>query len=164
MIKRDKYLKLGRYTRDCPASLIKKFAGFKSRLDRYQDIIALLMLLRTEFSSYYFKNTKTHDFRKSRFISARAILRKRQATCGSVATVAAAVLRRYGVPTKLIHGYFKKEDPDMRHAWLEVYIKAENKFVPIDVTRKDFKVGRYHVRRSAWVDWAEMEKTMKKPK
>jgi len=85
----------------------------------------------------------------------RDVLRKRQRSCGSLATVAVSLLRSLNIPTKLITGYYKEKVEDMRHAWIEVYIN--NKFVPFDVSLRSHRLTKYHKKVGEYVDWSELE-------
>jgi transglutaminase-like putative cysteine protease len=70
-------------------------------------------------------------------------------------TVVASVLRSLNIPTKLIDGFYIKDNPKMRHSWNEVYLNS--KWVPFDITRKDFKIGEYHIKKTEHTDWSELE-------
>ena len=112
-------------------------------------------LIRGEFDPRKFKTTYTNNFKKSRFISVKNILKKRQRSCGSMATVVASVTRNLGYPTKLINGFYVKENPDMRHAWNEIFIKGE--WIPFDITRKSFKISKYHIKKGEFLDWTDLK-------
>lgn len=151
----NKYLQLSKYTKDCPKSLLNKVKKTKKPKNDRSYVIEILELIRGEFDPRKFKTTYTNNFKKSRFISVKNILKKRQRSCGSMATVVASVIRSLGYPTKLINGFYVKEKDDMRHAWNEIYIKG--RWVPFDVTRKDFKIGKYHVKKDEFVDWSDLK-------
>lgn len=159
--KTSKYLQFGKYTRDCPQWLLDKVRKIdNSEIDK-KYIEKVLLAIRDEFNSEKHQVTYTNDFRQSRFISVGDVLGKRQNSCGSKATVVASVLRSLQIPTKLVHGFYEKENPNMRHAWNEVYIN--NEWIPFDITRKDFNLNDFHIKDSEWVDWTDMEKDYKRP-
>lgn len=161
MNKRDrKYLGFGRYVTRCPGSLLQKVSNGFSHTDRItkREVRIILKKIRAEFDPKKHHVFVTRDFRKSRFIGVRAILKKRQATCGSIATVVASMFRTLGIPTKLVNGYYRKRNPNMRHAWNEIYIESERRFIPFDITRKSFRLGRFHTKKNVWVDWGDLER------
>ncbi|MBU1130594.1 transglutaminase-like domain-containing protein [Patescibacteria group bacterium] len=151
----NKYLQLSKYIKDCPESLLNKAKNVETSKSGKRYVREILELIRGEFDPKKFKTTYTNNFKKSRFISVRNILKKRQRSCGSMATVVASVMRSLGYPTKLINGFYVKDKDDMRHAWNEIYIKG--KWIPFDVTRKDFKIGNYHVKKGEFVDWSDLK-------
>ena len=155
----NKYLQLSKYYRNCPRGFLDKVKNIKTSRGGKRHVIEILELIRGEFDSRKFKTSYTNNFKKSRFISVKNVLKKRQRSCGSMATVVASVMRNLGYPTKLINGFYVKEKDDMRHAWNEIYI--EGGWFPFDVTRKNFKIGKYHVKKDEWVDWEDLEKVYK---
>ncbi len=60
---------------------------------------------------------------------------------------------------KLINGKFVKNNPNMKHAWVEVFILGD--WVPFDIMQKDFALTGYHVKKDEWLDWADLEKVYK---
>ena len=153
---KDKYLQFGKYTRDCPEWLLDKASAIdNSKIDEAY-IEKILSVIIDEFNIKKHEITRTNDFRQSRFISVVDILEKRQNSCGSLATVVASVLRTLKIPTKLIHGFYKKNNPNMRHAWNEVYL--EDHWVPFDITHRNFKLDEFNLKESEALDWEDMEK------
>ncbi|MEK7202725.1 MAG: transglutaminase domain-containing protein, partial [Patescibacteria group bacterium] len=150
-----KYLMLGKYTSGCPKYLLDKVDKMPNNKINRKYIEKVLRIISDEFNSKKYKLHRTHDFRESRFISVAEILKIRQASCGSMATVVAAVLRQMQIPVKLIHGNFSETKKSCRHAWNEVYING--KFIPFDITRKNLKITKKHIRISEWADWADLE-------
>jgi transglutaminase/protease-like cytokinesis protein 3 len=155
-MKKNKYLQFGKYTKDCPRSLLNNIDKIGKNRSENKYVKTILLAIHEEFNPAKYKITHTNDFKKSRFISVKNILNKRQASCGSKATVVASVLRSLGYPTKLINGLYIKDNPQMRHAWNEVLIN--NKWVIFDITRKDFKIGKYHIKKNEWIDWGDLKK------
>ncbi len=152
----NKYLQFGKYTKDCPESFLNKIAEIERLRSDKRYITKILKLIREEFNPEKFNTTYTNNFKESRFISVKNILKKRQRSCGSMATVVASVFRNLGYPTKLINGFYIKDNPNMKHAWNEIYICR--RWVPFDITRKDFKIGKHHIKKEEWVDWGDLEK------
>lgn len=155
----NKYLQFGKYTKDCPKNLLVKINKIDKPKNQKDYIVKVLEAIREEFNPDKYRITITNDFKKSRFISVRNILKKRQRSCGSITTVVASVLRSLGIPTKLINGYYIKVNPNMRHAWNEIYINK--KWISLDIMRKDFRIGKHHLKKNEWVDWRDLEKVYK---
>lgn len=156
------YLQFGLYTRDCPQRLLDKIEKIKKEKPDESFIINALQVIKKEFDPRLHKTTATNDFKTSRFISVKEILTKRQRSCGSMATVVASALRNFGVPVKLIHGRFIKDNPEMRHAWNEIWVK--NRWKSFDITQKNFSLTPYHIKLGEYVDWEEMEKKQRNKK
>ena len=154
----EKYLQFGKYTTNCPAWLVEKARAVKKDHSR-SSVVAVLDFVNQEFNPADHKVTTTNNFNASRFTAVPEILVKRQRTCGSLASVAAAVLRSLGLPTKLVDGKFVKRDPRMRHAWIEVYI--DQTWMPFDIMQKDYALTSYHVKLGEYVDWEELENSTK---
>lgn len=145
------------FTEKCPKILVdraKKIIG-RAKIDKGA-LFEILKMIRAEFDPILHKITTTRQFQQSRFVSAQEVFKKRLATCGTLSSIAACVLRALGVPTKLIHGYLDKKTDDHRHAWNEAIIRG--KWLSFDITRPDFKVGERHIKESEWTDWSEMER------
>lgn len=151
---KSKYLQFGKYTENCPSWLLKKAKSVVNEKIDEAYVKKVLTLIKNEFDSEKQETTTTRDFKLSRFIGVNDVLNKRQKSCGSVATVVAAVFRSLGIPTKLINGYLG-EGENMRHAWNEIYF--DGAWHPFDITRGNFAVGEKHIRKGEYVDWAEME-------
>lgn len=154
-MKMDEYLQFGKYTKDCPKWLPDRVKSIKKSEVEHDYIIKILEVIREEFNPERHETTYTNDFKKSRFISVKDVLEKRQRSCGSRATVVASVLRNLNIPTKLVDGLYIKDNPNMRHAWNEVLINDE--WLPFDITKRGFEIGEYHIRKGEYVDWSEME-------
>jgi len=155
---KKKYLQFGKYTQDCPPWLLEKVAAIdKAKIDQAY-IEKVLWAIVDEFNPQKHQTTSTKDIKKSRLITVREILEKRQTSCGSQASVVAAVLRNLKIPTKLIHGMYIDDTTRMYHAWNEVLIN--NKWVPFDITnpRDNFKINKSHIKKLEALDWSEFEK------
>jgi len=154
----EKYLQFGKYTADCPAWLIEQARA--AQIDHGRSgVMAVLDVIKQEFNPAEHMVSTTNNFAASRFTTVPAIMAKRQRSCGSLASVVAAVLRNLGIPTKLIDGKFVKRDPRMRHAWVEVYL--DQVWVPFDIMQKEYALTPYHVKRGEYLDWEELENSTK---
>lgn len=157
------YLVQKGYTRDCPRTLIRVVRAItQNSVVDDQLILKVLDRIRQEFDPRQYIISTTQIFGKSRFIGIREILKIRLRTCGAMATVVASVFRSLGIPTKLVNGRYTRQNANMRHAWNEIFRDDVKKFVPYDITRKDFRLDRYHKKKDEWCDWSEMEKTYNK--
>lgn len=152
------FLKFRRYATRPPNSLIQalKNAGASGRLLTRRDIRGGLFAVRKIMQTGL--GTKTTSFQQSRFTPTTVIWRKKQRSCGSYTTVVASVTRWYGLRCKLIDGYLGVKKAGHHHAWNEIYIPDENKFVAFDITRPSLRIGKRHRRVRAWADWHELEK------
>lgn len=153
---RHKYLQLGKFTKDAPADLIKRAKEVDNSLIDEEYIKKILRIIEKEFDPNQYEIYKTNNIRESRLITAREVVEKRQDSCGGIATVVASVLRNLGVPTKIIHGRFIQNNPEMRHAWNEVLLDSGEWF-PIDLKGKKRGVSEYHIKEFEVVDWEEIE-------
>lgn len=155
--KKHKYLGFGKYTKDCPQWFLKKF----EKIDKNQLFSWFLAeaggIVYQELDRKKFKVKTTRIWRKSRFISAHDILKKRLRTCATMSVLLACGLRHLGVPVKLVHGYFKQPHEKFRHAWNEIYFLDVKKFIPVDLTHLNFALSRHHIKLKECVDWEELE-------
>jgi hypothetical protein len=94
----QRYLTLGKYTKNCPKYLIEKAKRIECKKVSKKYIENVLRVIKDEFNSQKHSVTKTNDFKK---------------------------------------------------------------FVPFDITRKDFKIGKDHIKKDEWIDWNDMEKNYK---
>lgn len=152
-----KYLKFGKYTLNCPQYFLDKIQK-EDVLNVDKELIhQIFKIIRQEFDPRLHKINIVNDFEKSRFISAKNVLDKRQYSCGSLATVVASIFRTLGIPIKLIDGKYIKENLNMKHAWNEIYFLNEDKFIPFDITKPRFEISKYHIREGEYVDWEELK-------
>lgn len=153
---REKFLQLGKYTGDYPEWLVEKAKEVDKTVVDEEYIKKILRIIAAEFDPDKYEIYKSSDIRESRLITARQIIEKHQSTCGSRATVVASVLRKLGIPTKLIHGKYIESNPEMRHAWNEVLLD-NGKWVPFDIFGKKRGIGKYHKKELEVVDWEDIE-------
>ncbi|MFH1236007.1 MAG: transglutaminase-like domain-containing protein [Parcubacteria group bacterium] len=156
-----RYLELRGYTRNCPPAVLRKIRVICAHPRNVVDVERILEKVKEGFSKRRYIVSTTNNFRLSRFISVRDILKIRLGTCGAMATVVASVFRSLGAPTKLVNGWYTKKGENMRHAWNEIYVPSVRGFVPFDITRSNFRLDRFHKRKDEWIDWSDLEKVYK---
>ncbi|RHW37196.1 transglutaminase domain-containing protein [Neobacillus notoginsengisoli] len=87
--------------------------------------------------NYVIRNVK-YDFNKMKTVQSgyvpniNTVFAAKKGICYDYAALFGAMLRSQGVPTKLVTGYSSKVQG--YHAWNEVYIKEQNKWVIVDTT------------------------------
>ncbi|MBI5401261.1 transglutaminase domain-containing protein [Candidatus Wolfebacteria bacterium] len=110
------------------------------------------------------KKRNAKSFEESRFLTARQILKRGIISCGANAALFSAVLRKRGIPTKLIHGKLRDSHNDNRHAWIKIYNPLNKNWLVIDVTQNDFSLHlkAYPIRE--YQDWSELKKDYKNGK
>lgn len=153
---KTKYLQLGKYTKDYPKGLVEKAREIDNSVVDEEYVKKILRIIAVEFDPEDHEIYKTNNIRESRLITASRVLEKRQNSCGGIATLVASVLRSVGVSTKIIHGKFIQDNPEMRHAWNEVLLD-NGKWEPFDLYGKRRRISEYHIREFEVVDWEEVE-------
>lgn len=132
-----------------------------------------LMLLRIKqelFSFYGDKRDKAKSFKDSRFTPMEEMINRGMVTCGSVTKIIGIVLRKFGIPTKLIHGILKSQRKSFikrvvlknRHSWLEIYNAKTKEWLPVDITRNDFSLYEDAEKIKEYHDWNELKVDYKK--
>jgi len=152
----QKYLKLGKYLKDYPSSflgILKVYNGKKIGMNEVNEIIGLIHNFFTT-EKYY---TTTANLQLSRFITATNIIKKRLRTCGSISAICTLVLRKLGIPTKLIDGKIYKDGRWRTHSWIEVYIEDDKSFVSFDPFSKDYFITKNHKKRGEYIDWSDLK-------
>ncbi len=87
----------------------------------------------------YVINNITYDNAKAKNVKTDYIpivdnvLDSSKGICYDYASLVAAMLRSVGVPTKLVMGY-SKSDINIYHAWNQIYLADEDKWITIDTT------------------------------
>lgn len=64
------------------------------------------------------------------------VLKEEKGICYDYSVLLAAMLRSNGIPTKLLMGYYNNSS--IYHAWNQVYIKEEGKWITLDTTQDSF--------------------------
>lgn len=135
-------------------------------INREQSLNSVLIQIKQElFSLYGDKRDTAKSFKDSRFTPLAEMIQRGMATCGSATKIIGTALRKFGVPTKFVHGilglqkksFIKRVLFKERHAWLEIYIPKTNKWLPIDLTRKDFSLYPDAERIKEYHDWGELK-------
>lgn len=153
---KTKYLRLGKYTKDYPLWLVEKAKEVDKIVVDEEYVKRIIRIIAAEFDPEKYDIYKTNVIRESRLITASEVLEKRQDSCGAIATLVASILRNLGIPTKIIHGRFIQNNPEMRHAWNEVLLDS-GQWVPFDLKGKRRGISEYHIREFEVVDWEEVE-------
>lgn len=87
----------------------------------------------------YVVNNIEYDYSKAKNVKLNyvpnvdKVLSSSSGICYDYASLIAAMLRSVGVPTKLVMGY-SKTNKGIFHAWNEVYLASEHKWITIDAT------------------------------
>jgi len=140
-------------------------------LDKEKDLNIILLRIRQELFSFYGdKRDEAKSFKDSRFTPLSEMINRGMATCGSVTKIIGIVLRKFGIPTKFIHGilesqrksFIKRVLQKSRHAWLEIYVPKTKGWVPVDITRNDFSIYPDAEKIKEYHDWDELKVDYKK--
>jgi len=140
-----KFLQYGKYTSDYPVWLVEKAKGVDNSVIDEEYVKKILRIIAAEFDPDKYKIYNTNIIRESRLITASKVLEKRQVSCGALATLVASILRSLGIPTKIIHGRFIQNNPEMRHAWNEVLLD-NGEWTPFDLKGKKRGISKYHIK------------------
>ena len=127
--------------------------------------LILLRIKQELFSFYGDKRDKAKSFKDSRFTPLSEMLNRRMATCGSTTKIIGTVLRKFGIPTKMIHGILESQKKSFmkrvllknRHAWLEIYNPRTKEWLPVDITRNDFNLYKDAEKIKEYHDWEELK-------
>jgi len=135
-------------------------------INREQNLNVILLQIKQKlFSLYGDKQDTAKSFKDSRFTPLMEMIQRGMVTCGSVTKIIGTVLRKFGVPTKFVHGILGSQKKSFirrvlfkeRHAWLEIYISKTNEWLPIDLTRKDFSLYPDAEKIKEYHDWGELK-------
>ncbi|MCX6812981.1 MAG: transglutaminase-like domain-containing protein [Candidatus Azambacteria bacterium] len=110
------------------------------------------------------KKRNAKSFEESRFLTARQILKRGIVSCGAKVTLFAAVLRKRGIPTKLVHGKLTGSQGDNRHAWIKIYDPLNKNYLIVDVTQKNFSLHLKAHQIKKYHDWSKLKRDYKKGK
>lgn len=98
---------------------------------------------------------------ESRSTPASQLVEAPIASCGSQATLGAALLRAMGFAVKLVHGTHPQST---QHAWIEIYDQATSKWIGVDFT--GYGQGKYgqltkdHQKEIICTDWYDIKETL----
>ncbi len=118
--------------------------GDNSAIDK-EYVKNILSIIAQEFDPEKYKIYKPGSIRESRLITASKVIEKHQSSCGARATVVASILRKLNIPTKIIHGRYIENNPEMRHAWNEVLLD-NGKWVAFDIMEKKQGISKFHTK------------------
>ena len=152
-----KYLQFTKYTFGKPKQILSKIGKVDQFSISQKEIVRILTVISKYMHKKGIRALYPASMKKSRYSTAQDILKKHQMSCGSLATVVASVFRYLNIPVKLIDGYYLEDSSWQHHAWNEIYYPKTGKFVPFDITKTGFKVGKIHRRKAEYADWSEMK-------
>lgn len=114
---------------------------------------------RELFNLYGPKRDQASSFSDSRFTPLSEMIERGMISCGALSSIFSAVLRKFGIPVKLVHGILKSQDEKKsnRHSWLEVFNPKSNSWLEIDPTVRDFKRRSDAMRRKVYHNWLELK-------
>jgi Transglutaminase-like superfamily len=124
-------------------------------------LLSLRMLLLKNYGS---KRYAAKSFSDSRFTSLSKMIARGMVSCGAFASIFGETLRNFGVPVKFIHGRYKGQKGDDRHAWLELYNPNERRWFPVDPTTQNFWRRPDARKIKTYLDWSELKKDYRKGK
>lgn len=157
------YLQNGYYAKNCPKSFLSRFEKFKNTPKNIETVRLIIGLVLDIFSQGRDYVSTTTNLNLSRFVPISFIIKKRLYTCGSISFACAVTLRYANFPVKLVDGKKFTREKWRSHAWLEVYIEQEKKFIPFDPFSPlpDFGIDKNYRRIKCYIDWHDMEKGTK---
>ena len=151
------------YTRTIPNYFWKKFENVNSEMT----VGELLRQIDRELRVIYGKKKDTaRSFADSRFTPLPKMLKRGMVSCGALSIIFATVLRKFGIPVKLVHGRLKGQTGENRHAWLKLYNPVNKKWYTIDPTQwhRSFAIKPSARQIRIYADWAELRKDFTRKK
>ena len=164
---KDDYNEWLKNDEDVPLEFWEKVKNIKEE----KNLNLMLLRLKQELFSFYGEKRDTaKSFKDSRFTSLQEMLSRKMATCGSVTKIVGIILRKFGIPTKFIHGilesqkksFIKRVLQKSRHAGLEIYDPKTKEWLPIDMTRSDFSLYPDAEKIKEYHNWGELKEDYKK--
>lgn len=152
----EKYLQFGKYTKKPPKWLLSKVSCIDNSVIDEEYVKKVLRIIAEEFDPEKHNIVRADSIKESRLIDVNSILEKRISSCGTRSTVVASIFRSLGVPTKLIHGRYIEEDPEMTHAWNEMLLD-DGTWKPFDIFGKQRGINKFYKKELEAVDWEEIE-------
>lgn len=142
--------------------LLEKIRQYEAAYGVYDDtsdlsLIRLSDLDKIEVIYAYVVTNIRYDFSKLTELTpdylpdVRDVFNEKEGICYDYSALLATMLRSQNIPTKMIHGY--TTTTDIYHAWNEVYVEDENRWIIIDTTLDSYLFERNKVY--------EMEKSKK---
>jgi hypothetical protein len=115
------------------------------------------------------KKDKGKSFKDSRFTSLEKMMDRGMVTCGAMTEITGTALRKFGIPTKMIHGILESQKKSFiksvllknRHSWLEIYVPKTKEWLPLDPTQNDFNLFPDAEKIKEYHDWDELKEDYK---
>ena len=92
-------------------------------------------------SKWVYENVTEKNLQTA-FATAKEVMETRQGDCTEHAVLLAALARAEGIPSRVVAGIVYYQKAFVGHMWTEVYV---GKWVPLDATRSDPRVGADHI-------------------
>ncbi|MFH1170370.1 MAG: transglutaminase domain-containing protein [Candidatus Vogelbacteria bacterium] len=141
--------------------------------NRFKDITPeitigeLLTRIDKELRKIYGKKKDlAQSFADSRFTPLPNMLKRGMVSCGALSIIFATILRKFGIPVKLVHGRLNGQRGENRHAWLKLYNSRDKKWCAIDPTQwhRNFAIKPSARQIKIYADWKELRKDYDKGK
>ncbi|OGM97789.1 MAG: hypothetical protein A2735_01370 [Candidatus Yanofskybacteria bacterium RIFCSPHIGHO2_01_FULL_41_21] len=119
----------------------------------------LKKIRKSLYDLYGEKRDKASSFADSRFTPLSETVERGMISCGAFSSIFGAVLRKFGIPVKLIHGILESQDEKKsnRHAWLEIFNPVSNSWFEMDPTNDNFEARNDAMRRKVYHNWLELK-------
>ena len=127
----------------------------------------LLTRINKELGRIYGKKRdKARSFADSRFTPLSNMLKRGMVSCGALSIIFATILRKFNVPTKLVHGRLRGQKGESRHAWLKLYNPKNKKWHAIDPTQphRNFAIILSARQIKIYANWEDLKNDYKKKK
>jgi len=85
-------------------------------------------------------------------------------SCGAIAKIYTALLRRFGIPVKMVHGRIRGQRGESRHAWLKLYDPHKKRWFALDTGQKGFKLVHGARQLKIYSTWEGLYKDYKQGK
>lgn len=130
------------------------------RVSQGDDVLEKIKTIRDILFQFYGKERgQAKNFEDSRFTAIDQMIQRGMISCGAMTNIFTVVLRKLGMPVKMIHGYMKSQDlaKGSRHSWIEIYDKDTGCWKSFDPTQKDFLVAADAVKTREYHNWEELK-------
>jgi len=152
---------------DLPSEFWKKI---KNANEEKNLKLMLSRIIEGLLTLYGDKKDKGKSFKDSRFTSLEKMIDRGMVTCGAMTKITGTALRKFGIPTKMIHGILESQKKSFiksvllknRHSWLEIYVPKTKEWLPLDPTQNDFNLFPDAEKIKEYHDWDELKEDYKK--
>jgi hypothetical protein len=144
-----------------PRPFWNKFCDIKPEFT----ILKLLQRIGKELMILYGKKrNKARSFADSRFTLLPQMLKRGMVSCGALALIFCTVLRKFGIPTKLVHGRIRGQSGQNRHAWLKIYHPSKRIRLAIDPGQwhRNFQLKPSARQLKIYASWEELKRDYNK--